>query len=127
MVRSRLIPSSLFITACLSLSGCAQTSTAVQTEPLLKTAHAWEGTRYEAYPEGRPELSVLKITIPAKTTLNWHTHPMPNAAYLISGELLVETRDVLAMSDELEAAEKRIAELERVLLDARKFVNSFAG
>lgn len=93
MVRSRLIPSSLFITACLSLTSCAQTSTAVQTEPLLKTAHAWEGTRYEAYPEGRPELSVLKITIPAKTTLNWHTHPMPNAAYLISGELLVETRD----------------------------------
>ena len=55
MVRSRLIPSSLFITACLSLTGCAQTSTAVQTEQLLKTAHAWEGTRYEAYPEGRPE------------------------------------------------------------------------
>lgn len=93
MVLSRLIPSFLLITACLNLAGCAQTSTGVQTQQLLKTAHAWEGTRYDAYPQGRPELSVLKITIPAKTTLNWHTHPMPNAAYVVSGELLVETRE----------------------------------
>ena len=41
----------------------------------------------------RQHLTVLRITIPPKTALPWHTHPMPNAAYVVSGELLVEKRD----------------------------------
>lgn len=65
----------------------------VQSSVLLKSESSWEGTAYGAYPTGTPELSVLKITIPANTTLAWHKHPMPNAAYVLSGELTVETQD----------------------------------
>ncbi len=36
---------------------------------------------------------MVKITLPANTTLKWHSHPMPNLAYLVSGELMVETED----------------------------------
>jgi quercetin dioxygenase-like cupin family protein len=60
---------------------------------LLQTDRSWDGTTYKSYPEGRPELTVLKIVIPAHTTLPWHTHPMPNAGYVMSGTLHVETRD----------------------------------
>jgi quercetin dioxygenase-like cupin family protein len=65
----------------------------VQSSVLLKSASSWEGTAYRAYPSGSPELSVLRISIPANTQLAWHTHPMPNAAYVVSGELTVETLD----------------------------------
>lgn len=65
----------------------------VQSSVLLKTQSSWDGTRYLAYPAGSPELTVVKISIPAHTELAWHQHPMPNAAYILSGELTVETLD----------------------------------
>jgi quercetin dioxygenase-like cupin family protein len=66
---------------------------AIQSETLLRSSSSWDGDPYTAYPAGRPELSVLKITIPPHTQLKWHTHPMPNAAYLLSGELTVERKE----------------------------------
>jgi quercetin dioxygenase-like cupin family protein len=60
---------------------------------LLQTDHSWDGVKYESYPAGQPELTVLKINIPPHTALPWHTHPMPNAAYVVSGTLHVESKD----------------------------------
>jgi quercetin dioxygenase-like cupin family protein len=60
---------------------------------LLKADHSWDGTPYTHYPAGRPQLTVLKIVVPPHTSLPWHRHPMPNAAYVVSGTLTVETRD----------------------------------
>jgi quercetin dioxygenase-like cupin family protein len=60
---------------------------------LLKTSQSWDGVSYDHYPEGQPELSVLKMVIPPHTTLPWHTHPMPNAGYVLSGNLTVESKD----------------------------------
>lgn len=74
----------------MSSSG-AQDKPLVQTETLLKSSESWDGTPYKSYPPGPPELTVLKITIPPHTALPWHTHPMPNAAYVVAGELVVET------------------------------------
>ncbi|GFM66731.1 hypothetical protein PSCICJ_28490 [Pseudomonas cichorii] len=60
---------------------------------LLEATQSWDGTPYKAYPEGQPELSILKISIPANSTLKWHQHPVPNAAYVLSGELTVEAKE----------------------------------
>jgi quercetin dioxygenase-like cupin family protein len=62
------------------------------TEVLTKSHASWNGQLYESYPQGPPELTVLRITIPANTTLPWHTHPMPNATYILSGRITVEDR-----------------------------------
>jgi quercetin dioxygenase-like cupin family protein len=62
----------------------------IESETLLRSSSAWDGTPYEAYSKGAPELSVLRITIPPHSKLKWHTHPMPNAAYIESGEITVE-------------------------------------
>ena len=62
----------------------------VSTAVLLKARSSWDGVKYKRYPSGPVELTVLKITIPPHTTLPWHKHPMPNAAYVESGELTVE-------------------------------------
>jgi len=60
---------------------------------LLKTERAWDGGLYQRYPTGQPELTVLKSVIPAHTQLPWHTHPAPNATYILSGTLTVESKD----------------------------------
>jgi quercetin dioxygenase-like cupin family protein len=65
----------------------------IKVETLLKTDKSWDGTPYKAYPSGPPQLSVLKIEIPAHAVLPWHTHPMPNAGYVVSGEITVEKED----------------------------------
>lgn len=83
----------LFLTCtCLILLGCKNTPTEVKVEQLLKADKSWDGAAYR-YPDAKPEFTVVKITLPANTTLKWHSHPMPNLAYLVSGELMVETED----------------------------------
>jgi len=34
----------------------------------------------------------LKITLPPHTKLEWHSHPIPSAAYIVAGELTVERK-----------------------------------
>ncbi|RMW00265.1 hypothetical protein ALP03_100537 [Pseudomonas amygdali pv. tabaci] len=91
------MPYRLLITAALiALTGNAvaqQASPTVESRVLLKSKTSWDGTPYIAYPKGQPELTVLKINIPANTALKWHSHPIPNAAYVASGEITVEKRD----------------------------------
>ncbi len=65
----------------------------VTSETLLRTSSAWNNVPYQAYAEGVPELVVRKITIPAHGVLRWHEHPMPTAAYVLSGEITVEEPD----------------------------------
>ena len=62
----------------------------VKSEILLQATAAWDNTPYHAYPRGKPEISVRRISIPANAELKWHSHPMPNAAYVLSGEITVE-------------------------------------
>lgn len=81
--------------ACCSALGCssqAKDPAQIEKEVLLQSVASWDGTPYKAYPSGPPELTLLRLKIPANTQLGWHTHPIPNAAYIVSGELIVETR-----------------------------------
>lgn len=63
-----------------------------RAEVLLKSSASWDGKAYAAYPAGTPELTLLRISIPPHASLPWHTHPMPNAAYVLSGSLTVERK-----------------------------------
>lgn len=88
-----LLISALILSLLPRAAFAAEKSSPIQTETVLQTTTAWDGSAYKAYPDGKPQLTVLKITIPPHTTMPWHTHPMPNAAYLVSGELTVEKMD----------------------------------
>lgn len=84
----------LLVTLLAPLVGCGTSMPAenpVQSEVLLRASHAWDGSAYERYPTRQPELTLLRIRIAANTTLDWHRHPAPNAGYVLSGELTVET------------------------------------
>jgi len=64
-----------------------------QRDILVQADGSWNGKAYTHYPTGQPELTMLKVTIPANTALPWHTHPFPNAVYVLSGTLTLEDRD----------------------------------
>jgi quercetin dioxygenase-like cupin family protein len=65
----------------------------VKVEQLLQTTHSWDGTPYTGYVSGQPEITILKIAIPPNTALDWHQHPMINAAYVLSGQITLEIKE----------------------------------
>ncbi|MEN5305231.1 cupin domain-containing protein [Pseudomonas sp. TWI628] len=84
------------LTSALLISGCANLDAEPATltsNVLLRASNGWDGTPYMRYPDGQPELSLLRIQIPAATSLEWHCHLAPNMGYLVKGEIEVETLD----------------------------------
>lgn len=80
------------------VSGCVRAESSalrspIKIETLIQSTSAWDATPYGRYPDGQPLISVLRITVAPHTTLDWHSHPMPNAAYVLSGEFTVERKD----------------------------------
>jgi quercetin dioxygenase-like cupin family protein len=65
---------------------------AAQSQVLVQADHSWNGKPYTQYPKGRPQLTMLKLTIAPHTKLPWHTHPFPNAAYVLSGSLTLHDK-----------------------------------
>lgn len=61
-----------------------------ESEILISSDLSWNGTKIPDYPEGKPKISILKITIPPGSSLPKHIHPVINAGVLIKGELFVE-------------------------------------
>lgn len=75
------------------LSPIALAEEVVKVETLLQTTHSWDGTPYQGYAAGQPEPTLVKFSIPAHTTLAWHTHAVPNVGYVLSGVLFVEKQN----------------------------------
>jgi quercetin dioxygenase-like cupin family protein len=96
MIRYRIAAVAVLIAAASLSSTFAQSATgkvaSAQREVLLQANHSWNGVPYTHYPKGRPELTMLKLTIPAHSVLPWHTHPFPNAGYVLSGTLTVHDK-----------------------------------
>ena len=81
-------------------SGCAMVRTSqdaneasVVSKELVKTTRSWDGKSLPAYPQHQPEVTILRISIPAGARLETHRHPVINAGVLLSGQLTVLTRD----------------------------------
>lgn len=62
----------------MSLSGGRPAVTRV-----AETASSWDGAPLPAYPAGRPQVTILRATIPR------HTHAVVNAGVILRGELTV--------------------------------------
>ncbi len=65
----------------------------IVAETLMRSTTSWNGDALPAYPEGTPEISILKFTIPAGATLPSHLHTVINAGILLSGSLTVVSED----------------------------------
>jgi quercetin dioxygenase-like cupin family protein len=83
------------VVGCLAASlvqAYAQAVISGHREILLQADRSWNGTSYTHYPSGVPQLTTIKLTIAAHTALPWHTHPFPNAGYVLSGELTLQDK-----------------------------------
>lgn len=65
----------------------------VIVDVLAKSTSSWNGQSLPHYPEGEPEVTILRIKIPPGVELPLHEHPVINAGVLLSGELTVVTED----------------------------------
>lgn len=101
MLRRTMRILAAFSVILLLQSGCAQLRSGPQTgegspvvrEQLIKTTRSWDGALLPAHPKGQPEITILRITIPAGALLDAHRHPVINAGVLISGQLTVVTTE----------------------------------
>ena len=64
----------------------------IEVEQILQTTQSWDGTNYQSYPTGQPQLTVLRIKVPPNTALHWHHHPVISVGYVLSGELTLEKK-----------------------------------
>jgi len=60
-----------------------------ETITLLETTQSWNGKTIPEFLEGQPKVSVSKITIPPKTKLPKHIHPLLTMGVITKGELTI--------------------------------------
>ncbi len=91
----------LFCIYSVVLQSCNSNKiTPTEVTTLIKTSKSWNGELLPKYPDGQPEVTILKIIIPPKTKLEMHKHLEINAGVLLKGKLTVisENNDTLHMN-----------------------------
>lgn len=58
-----------------------------QVVELLKTSQSWDGAELPDYLEGKPELRVLKVTLPPHSSLPKHHHDVMSYGVVNKGQL----------------------------------------
>lgn len=82
----------LIFTFALFLISCEKKDSnpgGLKSELLAESYLSWNGDSLPAYPEGKPKISIVKVTIPPHSVLPNHYHPVINAGVLLKGELTV--------------------------------------
>lgn len=83
----------ILLTSFLALIACTGNISSVEVKELAKSTKSWDGEKLPLYPQGQPEITILRIKIPAGAELEIHNHPVINAGILIKGELTVITEN----------------------------------
>jgi len=63
----------------------------ITIEVLQKATTSWNGEALPSYKSGKPEISIVKISVAPHAKFPIHKHPMINAGVILSGELTVIT------------------------------------
>ena len=75
----------------LGLIFTAFTSYAANSEKLIQTQTHWNQQPIQPIHIDHPQITMLRITIPAGEKLDIHKHPVLNIGYLTKGELTVRS------------------------------------
>jgi|MudIll2142460700_1097286.scaffolds.fasta_scaffold09409_3 quercetin dioxygenase-like cupin family protein len=79
----------LFVSSYVS----AQETHGAAVTVLVKSSVSWDGQDLPDYAPGKPEITILRITIPPGSQLPVHRHPVINAGVLLRGDLTVVSED----------------------------------
>jgi len=83
----------LCLTLLLASNVAAADGNGLEVSVLAKSGLSWDGKILPNYGNGKPEITILRIKIPAGAVLPLHKHPVINAGVLVRGELTVVTED----------------------------------
>jgi len=61
----------------------------IEAVTLIEASKSWNGDDLPQYPNGKPKITILKITVPPYSKLSIHKHLVINAGILTKGELTV--------------------------------------
>lgn len=56
---------------------------------VAETSVSWDGALLPSYPQGTPQVTILRATVPPRATIALHTHAVINAGMILRGELTV--------------------------------------
>lgn len=90
MKRLTIILCLVFLISC---SLCLAEENAIEVKVLTKTGSSWDGRPLPEYKSVKPEITILKITIPPGVALPMHQHPVISMGLMLSGELTVYTEE----------------------------------
>lgn len=79
---------SLLFSACVLVSSGAY---AANSETVIQTTEHWNKQAIQPIHIDHPQITMLRITIPAGEKLAMHKHPILNVGYLTKGELTVRS------------------------------------
>lgn len=71
----------------------AAASAAPKSTTLLSTETTWNAAPLTYQCPTKPQVTAVKVEIPAGESTAWHTHPVGNYAYVMSGTLQLELKD----------------------------------
>ncbi|MDO4160900.1 MAG: cupin domain-containing protein [Prevotellaceae bacterium] len=90
-----LIDTRKTIIACFAVmniaNGLAQQkdTPAVKADKLLETTTSWNGAKLPQYPEGEPQINIIRYTIKPHTKMKTHRHAIINGGIMLKGELTI--------------------------------------
>ena len=100
MIKETVRIGAIFSVILLLQPGCATVrimqeanEASIVVKELVKTTKSWDGEFLRPYPQGQPEITIRRISIPAGARLDTHIHAVINAGVLMSGQLTVVTAD----------------------------------
>lgn len=65
----------------------------IKTTNLIRTSQSWDGAPLPDFPQGKPELQVIRLDFPVGAKTGWHHHTVVNYGIVQQGDLTIVCQD----------------------------------
>ena len=65
----------------------------IKTTELIRTSQSWDGAQLPDFPQGQPELRVVRLDFPIGAKTGWHHHTVVNYGIVQQGDLTIVCQD----------------------------------
>ena len=65
----------------------------IKTTELIRTSQSWDGAQLPDFPQGQPELRVVRLDFPIGAKTRWHHHSVVNYGIVQQGDLTIVCQD----------------------------------
>lgn len=65
----------------------------IKSTELIRTSQSWNGAQLPDFPQGKPELRVIRLDFPVGAMTGWHHHNVINYGIVEQGDLTIVCQD----------------------------------